>query len=111
MPDINIIVGGHSQNRLSRAIQVGSTLIVQAGAHLSDVGELKMQLHDGKVVSFERHLIALEHETVPPNPAIAQRIAELRRPFADQLDEQLGEAEGPIIRAQTFAGQETRERR
>ncbi|MCE9565357.1 MAG: metallophosphatase, partial [Planctomycetes bacterium] len=39
---IDVIVGGHSHNRMTKAETVGTTLIVQAGAHGSDLGRLEL---------------------------------------------------------------------
>ena len=107
VPGIDVILGGHSHNRMQRATQVGPTLIVQAGAHLSDLGLLELRVHDGKISSYERRLIPL---TGASDPEMAGRIAQLRQPFAAQLNESLGEATAPIIRAQTLAGDEARKR-
>ena len=45
---IDVIVGGHSQNCMKSAEKVGDTLIVQAGAHGSDLGRLDLTLGRGK---------------------------------------------------------------
>jgi 2',3'-cyclic-nucleotide 2'-phosphodiesterase (5'-nucleotidase family) len=42
VPGIDVIVGGHSHNRTGRPHRVGSTLVVQAGAHGSDLGKLEL---------------------------------------------------------------------
>lgn len=42
VPGVDVIVGGHSHNRTDRPHQVGNTLIVQAGAHGSDLGQLEL---------------------------------------------------------------------
>ena len=107
VPGIDVIVGGHSHNRMQRAKQVGSTLIVQAGAHLSDLGLLELRLHDGKIVSYERRLLPL---TGASDSEMREKIGQLRKPFGTQLDESLGEAAAPIVRAQTLAGDDARKR-
>ena len=40
VPGIDVIVGGHSHNRMTEAKHIGDTLIVQAGAHSALVFEL-----------------------------------------------------------------------
>ncbi len=107
VPEIDVIVGGHSHNRMERALAVGSTLIVQAGAHLSDLGVLELAVEAGQVTAHQRRLIPL---TGPADPAMTARIAKIRKPFAAQLDESLGEAAEPIVRAQTLAGTDARQR-
>ncbi len=107
VPEIDVIVGGHSHNRMKRALVVGSTLIVQAGAHLSDLGVLELEVEQGKVTAHKRRLIPL---TGAADPAMTRRIEDIRKPFVAQLEETLGEATGPIVRAQTLAGDEARKR-
>ncbi len=45
---IDVIVGGHSHNRMEHAARIGNTLIVQAGAHGSDLGRLDLTIQDRK---------------------------------------------------------------
>ena len=69
VPEIDVIVGGHSHNRMSDALQVGRTLIVQAGAHGSDVGRLDLTLTDGRITKHDRKLIELDNTVVPSDRA------------------------------------------
>ena len=59
---IDVIVGGHSHNRMPEALRVRDTLIVQAGAHGSDLGRLDLVLRDGRIVEHRRTLIPLTGE-------------------------------------------------
>ena len=110
VPEIDVIVGGHSHNRMSEALQVGRTLIVQAGAHGSDVGRLDLTLTDGRITKHERKLIALDNAVVPSDRATAELIERIEKPYRAQLDEVVGEATAIIPRAQTLAGQDARKR-
>lgn len=110
VPGIDVIVGGHSHNRMAEAVRVGTTLIVQAGAHGSDLGRLDLRVEGGRITAHCRHLIPL---TTPSSPSAALHddatrglITRLRAPFAAQLDARIGRAAGLIARAQTLAGQE-----
>ena len=108
VPEIDVIVGGHSHNRMTEALTVGRTLIVHAGAHGSDVGRLDLTIDDGRIVGHQRRLITLDHVRVPADRATAELIEELEKPFRAQLDEVIGQADAVIPRAQTLAGQEAR---
>lgn len=103
-PGIDVIVGGHSHNRVPQALRIGNTLLVQAGAHGSDLGRLDLWLDGAKVVRHRRELIALDHARVGADAQVAQRVATLRAPHASELDAPLGVAAEPIVRAQTLAG-------
>ena len=66
---IDVIVGGHSHNRMEHAEKVGKTLIVQAGAHGSDLGRLDLTIQDGKIATHEHTLTVLDHAKIPPDVA------------------------------------------
>lgn len=110
VPGIDVIVGGHSHNRMSRAMREGETLIVQAGAHGSDLGRLDLQVQKGKIVGHERTLITLDNALIPGDVEIADVIQQALTPHRAKLNERLGEALTPISRAQTLAGDEPRKR-
>lgn len=110
VPDIDLIVGGHSHNRMADALRVGKTLIVQAGAHGSDLGRIDLTVRDGRVVAHRRTLISLlAASSAGPSAsrsAVADVVERLRAPYADRMDVRVGRAAGVIMRAQTIAGQE-----
>ncbi len=107
---IDVIVGGHSHNRMPRAGRVGRTLIVQAGAHGSDLGRLDLTVARGKITGHKRTLVPLDHARIPSDPATAKLIEKLLAPHRKALDEVVGRAAGWLVRAQTLAGQEARKR-
>ncbi len=107
---IDVIVGGHSHNRMHEPMRVGDTLIVQAGAHGSDLGRLDLEVAERRVVRSSRALVTLDHEHVTPDADTARRMESILSPLRPRLDERLGTAVAPIVRAQTLAGQEPRRR-
>jgi 2',3'-cyclic-nucleotide 2'-phosphodiesterase (5'-nucleotidase family) len=50
-PEINLIVGGHSHRKLETPLQVGETLIVQAGDYGRWLGQLDLTVEAGRVVA------------------------------------------------------------
>ena len=107
---IDVIVGGHSHNRMEKVEKVGGTLIVQAGAHGSDLGRLDLTVEKGKITAHRRTLVPLDHDTVPADAADEKFVEELLDPHRKALDEVIGEASGWLVRAQTLAGQEAHKR-
>jgi len=95
---------------MEHAEKVGNTLIVQAGAHGSDLGRLDLTIQDGKIFSHEHALTILDHVKIPPDAATDSLIAELLRPHEAALNEKVGTAADWLVRAQTIAGQEARKR-
>ena len=107
---IDVIVGGHSHNRMEKVEKVGGTLIVQAGAHGSDLGRLDLTVEKGKITAHRRTLVPLDHDTVPADAAAERFVEELLEPHRKALDEVIGKASGWLVRAQTLAGQEAHKR-
>ncbi len=56
IPEIDLIVGGHSQTILERPEIVGKTMIVQAGEGGNRVGLLKLAIEAGKISSYHNSL-------------------------------------------------------
>ena len=107
---IDVIVGGHSHNRMTRAEKVGTTLIVQAGAHGSDLGRLELTVEKGKVTAHAATLTALDHDKVEADLAAERLLTRLLEPHREAMGEVVGKASGWMVRAQTLAGQEARKR-
>lgn len=105
---IDVIVGGHSHNRMQEAARVGRTLIVHAGAHGSDLGRLDLTLENGRIVGHRRTLLPVTGG--PRDPAMAQLVGRLGAPHEDEARAPVGRAATLIARAQTLAGQEPEKR-
>ena len=107
---IDVIVGGHSHNRMTDAMRVETTLIVQAGAHGSDLGRLDVTVQDGRVTAHRRTLIPLlASASAGPSAAgdaMSDLVGRLRAPYAARMEARVGRAAGVIMRAQTIAGPE-----
>lgn len=59
-PEIDVIVGAHSQVEIDEAIKVGQTLIVQAGGNGTHLGELRLTFEKEGVTGYENRLWPLE---------------------------------------------------
>ncbi|HTU03723.1 MAG TPA: bifunctional UDP-sugar hydrolase/5'-nucleotidase [Candidatus Sulfotelmatobacter sp.] len=103
---INVIVGGHSHNRLSRRLVVNGAEIVQAGAFGSDVGRVDLTVEGRQAITYDRRLIPLDNAVVSADADTARALASLLGPYRPALDRVVGRASSPIVRAQTLLGQE-----
>lgn len=107
---IDVIVGGHSHNRMRKTEEVGTTLIVQAGAHGSDLGRLELTVERGKVTANACTLTLLDHDKVETDDAAERILKRLLDPHREAMDEVVGKAADWLVRSQTLAGQEARKR-
>jgi 5'-nucleotidase / UDP-sugar diphosphatase len=104
---IDVIVGGHSHNRMKEPLRVEQAIIVHSGAHLSDLGRVDLEIEGGKVIAARSQLITLDNALVPSNDAVGRKVAQ----YTDAAsDVELAIAEAPIVRAQTVAGSEPTKR-
>lgn len=70
-PQIHAIVGGHTHTTLFQPVQVGQTLVVQAGCHAQYLGKLELDIaEDGRLTHFAGELIPCPAHT-PPDPTLA----------------------------------------
>jgi len=76
IPGIDIIVGGHSHTQINAPIQIGSTLIIQAGEFARYLGKLKVVVNNGLIQSWNYQLQSVD-ATVPAEPTLAGMISQL----------------------------------
>jgi 5'-nucleotidase / UDP-sugar diphosphatase len=105
---IDVIVGGHSHNRMTEALRVRDTLIVQAGAHGSDLGRLDLTVENGRITNHNRTLIPIIDSEA--EKSVASVIEKQTAPFKVKLDENIGQASNAIVRVQTLPGNEPEKR-
>lgn len=102
---VDAIIGGHSHTLLSNSdpgaagpyplVVEGpdgrAVPVVQAGQHLRHLGELHLTFDEtGRVAAFEGDTIRLD-AAIPPDPAVAARIAELAEPLDALRRQVIGE--------------------
>lgn len=73
-PEVDLIIGGHSQNLLQQPHKSGKTLIVQAGPDAQYIGELKLKFDESKkLTSYEHKIVPLTKE-IPDDPTVRNHI-------------------------------------
>lgn len=72
VPEIDIIVGGHSHTVLQHGDKVGDTVIVQAGSLTKYVGKLEIEVDakDHKILTAEASLIPVASAKIEPDPEV-----------------------------------------
>ncbi len=73
---INIIVGGHSHTFIGSPIQIGNTLIVQAGEFGRYLGKLTLYLNNKTIQTWNYELQSVD-TSVPEEPTIAFMVGQL----------------------------------
>lgn len=95
---IDVLVSGHTHNRLYRPVKVGQTVIIQSGCHGSFVGRLDLTVESGKVMDVTHALICTD-DSIAEDPDMAQRVRDTLAPHRALLDTVVGQVRSPLDRA------------
>lgn len=95
---IDVLISGHTHNRLDRPAWVGSTPIIQSGCHGSFIGRLDLTVSGRKVVDVRHELMCVD-EHITPDPEMARRVQDVVAPHREFLDQVVGQARSPLDRA------------
>jgi 5'-nucleotidase / UDP-sugar diphosphatase len=100
VPEIDLIVGGHSHSFVHRPELVGDTWVVQAGEYAKVLGVLKLQVEDGAITSFQGELVQLTAAGAPGQGSDdVQNLVQLYDGHIREVyDVALGTATGPLVR-------------
>lgn len=96
VPEIDVIVGGHSHSVFEEPRKVGNTLIVQAGAWGVYLGKLEMVVKRGKIKDYSYELI-LVSDSIPEDAEIAAFIADQAKSVDEVLAVPIGKTEVALV--------------
>jgi 5'-nucleotidase/UDP-sugar diphosphatase len=85
VPGIDIIIGGHSHDRITPPKKIGSAWMVQALSDASALGELTVTVAGGHVSRVVGAVHELYANCYKPNVRIAAMIDSIRAPYRDTL--------------------------
>jgi len=89
-PEISVIVGGHSHTLLREPIKVGQTFLLQAHHYAKNMGELKLRIKKGKVISSEYQMHDLD-EKIAEDPEMVTLLSPYLANAKVLFDEKVGE--------------------
>lgn len=105
VPEIDLIVGGHSHSVLKQPKEVNEALIVQAGARTVYLGKLEAELKKGSLRGCSYELILLSGK-IAEEPDMAARIAEAGEELNKQLGVPIGKTNVALVPGLTEAADE-----
>ena len=90
VPEIDIIVSGHTHTRLDAPIQYGDTYVVSAGSYCENLGELLFtQREDGRW-NLDKYVLNPLDKTVAEDEAIQTQLAQYKQIVNDRYLSQFG---------------------
>ncbi|TET22576.1 MAG: hypothetical protein E3J71_05505 [Candidatus Stahlbacteria bacterium] len=96
VPEIDLIVGGHSHTIIEEPRKIKNSLIVQAGARTVYLGKLEAELKKGSLKGYSYELILLSGK-IAEDPDMAARIAEAGEELNKQLGVPIGKTEIALV--------------
>lgn len=79
VPEIDVIVSGHTHTTLEEAIQYGDTYVVSAGSYCENLGELHLRRKENGRWNLEEYRLNPLDETVAEDEKIKEQLAEYKR--------------------------------
>lgn len=92
IPNIDVIIGGHSHTKLDKYVKVGKTIIVQAGEHGLFLGVLDLTLQNGKIINASNKLVEIIPAKMKPQPKVAHIIDNYAKEVKATLNKVIGES-------------------
>lgn len=105
---IDVIVGAHTHDTLYRPTLVYNqqskrdVIIVQCGSHGKLLGQLDLQIDEGKVTAFEQTLFPIRSREITADPEIASLIEKYRAPYREELERVVGNTKTVLYRQGTW---------
>ena len=87
---IDILLSGHTHNRLETPVKAGGAIIIQSGCHGSFIGHLELEIVDGRIVAVSHSLIPVD-AAISPDAEMETQVDRLMAPYRQMLDEVVGQ--------------------
>ena len=94
---IDVLVSGHTHNRMEHPVVVNGAIIFQSGCHGSFLGRLDITVDNRKVVAHRHELIAVDAR-FPEDPGMREKVDAVVAPHRAQLSEVVGHTEVALDR-------------
>lgn len=90
VPEIDVIVSGHTHTRLDEAIQFGDTYVVSAGSYCENLGELLLTKKEDGRWKLDKYALNPLDKTVTEDEEILAQLAQYKQIINDRYLSQFG---------------------
>lgn len=94
---IDVVLSGHTHNRLFRPALQGHTIVIQSGSHGSFLGRLDLEIDSGRVAGYEHRLVEVRGD-LTPDAEVDSLVSELMTPYREELSQVVGETRETLHR-------------
>ena len=78
VPVADVILSGHTHNRLTEPARVGKTVVIQSGCHGAFIGRLDLTVENRRVTGVQHALLAVD-DTLTEDAEVAALVADARK--------------------------------
>lgn len=89
---VNIVLSGHTHNRLFEPIEQNKTIIIQSGSHGAFVGRVDLEIANKNIIKFKHSLIEVS-DSIKANPDVAELVQKALSPFQELTRVKVGNTE------------------
>lgn len=104
IPDIDVILTGHTHDALPEPVQVGNTFLIASGSHGKFVSRVDLDIRDGGLQGIEHRLIPIFSDVIAPDSEMTALVAGTRAPFEEEMSEVIGTSGSLLYRRGNFNG-------
>lgn len=94
---IDVLLSGHTHNRMTRPLIINGATIIQSGCHGSFVGRLDVEFDEGKIASIQHQLIPVD-DSIPDDPDMVRLVEAIVSPHRQMLAEVVGQTKTALNR-------------
>jgi 2',3'-cyclic-nucleotide 2'-phosphodiesterase (5'-nucleotidase family) len=94
---IDVLISGHTHNRLYKPAIVNKTLMIQSGCHGSFIGRLDLNVIMGEIKDYRQELVVID-SSIPPNKEVQGIVNKILEPHKEMLDIIVGETKIGLAR-------------
>ena len=99
IPELDVILSGHTHERTSDSITEGKVIVVEPGSLGSFLGRLDLALDkEGKVVEHSFRLVPVRASEYPEDPVVMGLVAASLAPYRERMNKIVGETRHLLMR-------------
>jgi len=98
---IDVLLSGHTHNRVYEAVTVNGAIVIQSGCHGSFIGRLDLKVSDKGVKGFRHELITVK-EAIEPDPVVEDMIDQALRSHREDLGAVIGHTKTALNRSRVL---------
>ncbi|MBS3816188.1 MAG: 5'-nucleotidase C-terminal domain-containing protein [Candidatus Thermoplasmatota archaeon] len=94
---IDVLISGHTHNRLYEPVKVNDTLMIQSGCHGSFIGRLDLKVENESVKAYDHELVKIDG-SMKPDEEVQRLVDKATEPHREMLNQVVGETKIGLAR-------------